>query len=78
MEIVIAAVLLGLVPMAEKLIKIAGDRSRTRGVAEVIHASASADLARAYGAAEVMRARAALSSGCGSCRPAGEKGRTRV
>ncbi|MFE6713876.1 hypothetical protein [Streptomyces sp. NPDC057695] len=78
MEIVIAGVLLGLVPMAEKLIKIAGDRSRTWGVAEVIHASAGADLARAYGAAEVMRARAALSSGCGSCRPTGEKGRTRA
>ncbi|MFD3998952.1 hypothetical protein [Streptomyces sp. NPDC058583] len=78
MEIVIAAVLLGLVPMAEKLIKIAGDRSRTRGVAEVIHATALADLARAHGAAEVMRAKAELPPGRGGCRPVGKKGRTRA
>ncbi|MFD7966720.1 hypothetical protein ACFV5J_38655 [Streptomyces zaomyceticus] len=78
MEIVTAAVLLGLVPMAEQLIKIAGDRSRTRGVAEVIHATAVADLARAHGAAEVMRAKAGLPSGHSSCRPIGMKGRTRA
>lgn len=75
MEIVIAAVLLVLVPMAEKLIKIASDRSRTRGEAEVIHATAIADLARAHGEAEVIRAKAQLPPGR---RPVDKKGRTRA
>ncbi|MGW6414871.1 hypothetical protein [Streptomyces sp. NPDC055055] len=63
MEIVIAAVLLGVVPMAEKLIRIAGDRSRARGVAEVIRATAIADLARAHGQAALLRAEAQLPTG---------------
>ncbi|GGY71302.1 hypothetical protein GCM10010363_60700 [Streptomyces omiyaensis] len=60
MELVIAAVLVVLVPLADKLIKILQDRSRTRGETEVIHAHALADLARARGEAELIRAEAAL------------------
>ncbi|MEV0000441.1 hypothetical protein [Streptomyces sp. NPDC050848] len=56
MEIVIAAALVVLVPIADKLIKIAGDRSRARGEAEVIHANGMTDLARAPGAAQVIKA----------------------
>ncbi|MFB7363853.1 hypothetical protein ACFC8F_17015 [Streptomyces hydrogenans] len=60
MELVIAAVLVVLVPLADKLIKILQDRSHTRGETEVIHAHALADLARAQGEAELIRARATL------------------
>ncbi|MFE5796510.1 hypothetical protein ACFQ8C_28570 [Streptomyces sp. NPDC056503] len=60
MELLLAAVLVVLVPVTDKLIKIAQDRSRTRGEAEVIHAHALADLARAHGEAEIIRAQATL------------------
>ncbi|MEU2243812.1 hypothetical protein ABZ572_30880 [Streptomyces sp. NPDC018338] len=60
MELLIAAVLVVLVPMTDKLIKIMQDRNDTRGEAEVIHAHALADLARAHGEAEIIRAQAAL------------------
>ncbi|MCM1951049.1 hypothetical protein NC315_37680 [Streptomyces sp. G2] len=60
MELVIAAVLVVLVPLADKLIKIAQDRSHARGEVEVIHAHALAGLARARGEAEIIRAEAAL------------------
>ncbi|MFI6423166.1 hypothetical protein ACIBG6_38020 [Streptomyces sp. NPDC050842] len=56
MELLIAAVLVVLVPMTDKLIKIMQDRNHTRGEAEVIHAHALADLARAHGEAEIIRA----------------------
>ncbi|MFE5618308.1 hypothetical protein [Streptomyces sp. NPDC056524] len=56
----IAAALVVLVPIADKLIKIAGDRSRARGEAEVIHANGMADLARAHGTAQVIKAQAQL------------------
>ncbi|MFD8148094.1 hypothetical protein [Streptomyces sp. NPDC059708] len=59
MDIVIT-VLVVLMPVVDRVIRIAADRSRTRGEAEVIEAEGAADLARARGEAEVIRAMARI------------------
>ncbi|MEU3693357.1 hypothetical protein [Streptomyces narbonensis] len=79
MEFLIAAALVVLVPMGDKLIKIAHDRMHAKGEAEVVRAYAVADLARAHGEAEIIRARSTVPpAGLGRRTTAGEKDRERA